>query len=155
MFFTWKKKYWKSLKTPRGSDVWVRGRTAGYWCASSFWEYVKYHILLLTIERCLLRRYFCNNTIIFMDFTRIQRGLLLSDQFINIPPNFIVLDFVYFHRSSLLVMCLNTFLFRRNQPGTNPKVSDVFKLEKSYYRIQPWTAWGYRKAQNKPWIMGI
>lgn len=72
-----------------------------------------------------------------MDFTRIQRGLLLSDQFINIPPNFIVLDFVYFHRSSLLVMCLNTFLFRCNQPGTNTKVADVFKLEKSYYRFQP------------------
>lgn len=38
-----------------------------------------------------------------MDFTGIQKGLLLSDQFINIPPNIIVPGFMYF--SQILPFC--------------------------------------------------
>lgn len=154
MFFTLKKKYWKSLKTWGGSDVWVRGRTTGYWCASNFWEYVEYNVLLLTIESCW--EDISAITQLFSWISQEFRGVFCyQSSSSTYPQTLLFYTSCIFHRYSLLVMCLNTFLFRRNQPGTNAKVSDVVKLENSYYRIQPWTAWGYRKAQNKPWIMGI
>ena len=163
-FFKWGKKNWKSLKkTPTslsfghfGKIKTVRCLSKDQNCSTLGWMKLlwicKAPLFATYYREMLAEKIFFQSHSLSVGLTGIQRDFLVSNQFIDTFPNLkSPKDLIFFfplQSSFLLVTCLKTFLFRCNWPEINTKVPEVFKLEKSYYRIQPWTTWGYRKAQN-------